>query len=94
MTSHSAKLDLEASERKLMAELVALSTPCSVQFSCSLGHTGQEESSPKKRKLDSKAKAPPEGEEDGLFVQFEWIEGKDKDSLHQIVQYLQNKQHS
>ena len=91
MTSHTAKSELEASEHKIMAELEALSTPCLIQFSCSLGYTHQEESSPKKRKLDTKAKALPKGEEDGLCVQFEWIDGKDKDSLHQIVQYLQNK---
>ena len=82
-------------------EIDPMSTPCRLGFQCSmvLGSTDELPctQSKKRRKCDGSTEAVltsgsgnrKSGE--GIILSFELIRGEDKDSLHQIVQYIKNK---
>ena len=79
-------------------QIEALNRPCYVQFGCTalLSSSGQQDkdglsvpASKRARLVETTATAQNPSEETVELV-FEWIQGDDKDLLHQIVQYLKN----
>lgn len=86
-------------EGKALSELEALSTPCHMEFTCTIVSGCHDNNpSPKRRKSNDplpqkKRKLSTDKAEEtvGVFIEFEWVEGEDKDLLHQIIQYLSNK---
>ncbi len=97
---------IEDLERRAKVELEALSTLCTVKFTCSIisgNGDGEIEPSPKKKpKLNPghsqktpllEAAALSETGDNGtqLCVELKWVEGDDRDILHQILQYLSNR---
>ena len=80
-------------------QIEALNRPCYVQFSCMarLSSSTQQQDkdglSPpggKRAKLMETTAAAHSPSEETVELIFEWIQGDDKDLLHQIVQYLKN----
>ena len=68
-------------------ELEAMCTPCNALFECSVafgGYTGSQ----RKR---AKGRRPKQTLGAGVLLTFEWLQGEDVDSLHQITQYFRNK---
>ena len=93
-------LDPPMKYQQQLKELEDMYTPCNVEFQCSIlfGSPGEElgtqVSTSKKRTVSSS------GEEDEfrsheqklmVYFSFEWIQGNERDILHQITQYLNNK---
>ncbi len=90
--------NIRESEPKALSELEALSTPCHVRFICSLVSNSVsheiEHSPKKKRKLspdEARKTVTRKAASFGMYAELEWVEGEDKDTLHQILQYLNNK---
>jgi len=100
MKSSSSKTTDEATDsdnirQKLEEELEGLSSPCEVNFTCSVALTVPDEMSrsTKQSKTENKSDNGSCGERREIVaIELRW-NGKDehKDQLHQIVQYLQNK---
>lgn len=96
--------EIKVLEQRAMEELSTLSVPCNLEFSCCLfnGDRLSEKDSIKKVKLTSsrhskKKKAVTTSKKDSanevteFYIAFEWINGDDRDMLHQIVQFFHNK---
>ncbi len=84
--STSTRDDTEGLAAHVKQELEALCTPCYVAFECTATLESCETTRAKK------ANEKKDGEQNqGVLLSFEWLQGDDKDSLHQITQYLRNK---
>ncbi len=70
---------------RVKEELEALSSPCNAVFECTLT-LERCKSLPAKRTKGKETERKWE-----LLLSFEWIQGDNKDSLHQITQFLKNK---
>ena len=89
------KIHHGSEKEQIEAELASLCTPCKMEFTAriKLQEQAAERSSVKKRKKG--AMAAGGGMERAVCVELDWIEGdQDKDLLHQLLQYLQNKMNS
>ena len=80
-------------QQDIWRQIEALNSPCYAQFSCNacLSTRDKPSISPlgKKTKLRMEPTADEE-KDSAVLLTFEWIEGDNKDILHQIVQYLKN----
>ena len=73
-----------AQKQKIMEELASLHTPCHAEF---LWSTALQETaaSPMSKKGACQEVSPL-----GVVMRGEWLEGDDRDVVHQIMQYLTN----
>ena len=83
-----------------MEEIESLYTPCNLQFHCSvkIGERSQRSADrrvEKRKKGRAVSKRTAEGESESLpaviLLCFEEVKGNDRDSVHQIMQYLKNR---
>ena len=78
-------------------DLEAVYTPCNVEFQCSLllGRLGEEVGAQvgtsKKCKLGEVDTIDSQEQSLMMYLSFEWIQGSERDLLHQITQYFRNK---
>lgn len=81
-------------QQDVCLQIEALNSLCYVQFSCMarLSSTQDKDSvSPPGKKMKLGTASPTVSkEESSVSLIFEWIQGDNKDLLHQIVQYLKN----
>lgn len=82
---------LQSVEQDIWLKIEALKTPCYLLFTCTVSSCEETSygSSEKRKKLEATSKDPPDHSAPVVLI-FEWIQGDNKDLLHQIVQYLKN----
>lgn len=78
-------------EEDIWMKIEALKTPCYLQFTCTVTSCEETDYSPseKRKKLETTGKETAKLSAPVIVI-FEWIQGDNKDLLHQIVQYLKN----
>lgn len=94
----TADTDKEA-YRLAMEEIESLYTPCNLQFHCSIkvGESARmsgDRSVEKRKRGGAVSKRTAEGEPESptvVLLCFEEAKGNDRDSVHQIMQYLKNR---
>ena len=91
------------SPEELVKQLEALSTPCELDFECSLVERDKKKEQDTVPSPAAKRHATTthsleycreeEEEEEGreLYITFEWISGSERDLLNQVVQFLRNR---
>ncbi len=85
------------SELSLNEQIEALSPPCHLEFTCSIKRedTVSPTSSSAKRRKKTPLIPCKKGEGKTLCLEMKWTTtDEDRDQLHQIMQYLENKMHS
>lgn len=85
--STSSSEDPDSLAAVLKRELEELCVPCNAMFECTLTEEGCKLPQAKR----TKGKGGKYGACQGVQLSFEWLRGDDKDSLHQITQYMKNK---
>lgn len=80
-------------QQDIWQQIEALNSPCYARFSCNacLSARDKPSISPPGKKAKLKMEPTADDDEDSaVLLTFEWIQGDNKDILHQIVQYLKN----
>ena len=82
---------LQSVEEDIWMKIEASKTPCYLQFTCTVSNCEETHDSPseKQKKLEAEGKETQKHSAPVVLI-FEWIQGDNKDLLHQIVQYLKN----
>lgn len=80
-------------QRTIEAEMASLCTPCNMEFAARIKFQdvpAASSTAKRKKRTESPARSE-EGKE--VCLELHWVHG-DRDLLHQLLQYLQNKMHS
>lgn len=88
----SANKESETEQEDIRQQIEALNSPCYAQFSCNacISTKDNPNISPPDKKAKLKMEPTADDKDTAVLLTFEWIQGDNKDTLHQIVQYLKN----
>lgn len=87
-------LSFDELQRQTEEEIEALCVPCNIEFICciKLEEAAASASTKRKKKKGTRSKRETEASKEVVVLELELVQGDEsRDSLHQIMQYIQNR---